>query len=253
MLYFKTFVIYCQGEIMEEFDFSKKILEIRKHSGLKQSDFADKLGVSQVAISNYEKGSRSADVNFVYRLIREFHINPQWFFYDIGTPIEKISFDNNLYNAYLYAAEIAKKNEKIDKLILMLNYFAENQNALHLVSPKIKSIKGQGVFSVAVESWHGRGERMDVVLIKFLKFLEPTSLSCTKDNAKTCFIQALKEFEFSMFAISEKDKSNLVKWVSKELNDLDCYILLLNIPEAIEELKKDINVFNRFRFLFDKK
>ena len=72
----------------------------------------------------------------------------------------------------------------------------------------------------------------------------------TKDNAKTCFIQTLKEFEFSMFAISEKDKSNLVEWVSKELNDLDCYILLLNIPEAIEELKKDINVFNRFRFLF---
>jgi hypothetical protein len=93
---------------------------------------------------------------------------------------------------------------------------------------------------------------MDVVLIKFLKFLEPTSLSCTKDNAKTCFIQALKEFEFSMFAISEKDKSNLVEWVSKELNDLDCYILLLNIPEAIEELKKDINPkFVKFNGIFN--
>lgn len=252
MFYFKIFVIYCQGNFMEIFDFSKKILEIRKQSGLKQSDFAEKLGVSQVAISNYEKGSRSADVNFVYRLIREFHINPQWFFYDIGTPIEKISFNNNLYNAYLGAAEIANKNEKIDELILILNSFAENQNALHLVFPKIKSIKGQGVFSVAVESWHGKGERMDVVLIQFLKFLEPVSLSCTKDNAKTYFIQTLKEFEFSMFAISEKDKSNLVEWVSKELNDLDCYILLLNIPEAIEELKKDINIFNKFRLLFEK-
>lgn len=237
---------------MDKFDFSKKILEIRKQSGLKQSHFAEKLGVSQVAISNYEKGHRSADVNFIYKLISEFHINPQWFFYDIGTPIEKISFNNNLYNAYLYAAEIANKNEKIDELILMLNSFTENQNALHLVFPKIKSIKGQSVFSVAVESWHGKGERMDVVLIKFLKFLEPVSLSCTKDNAKTYFIQTLKEFEFSMFAISEKDKSNLVEWVSKELNDLDCYILLLNIPEAIEELKKDINIFNKFRLLFEK-
>ncbi|QIR75840.2 helix-turn-helix transcriptional regulator [Sulfurospirillum diekertiae] len=237
---------------MKKFDFPEKILEIRKQSGLKQSDFAEKLGVSQVAISNYEKGSRSADVNFVYRLISEFHINPQWFFYDMGMPIEKISFDNSLYTAYLYAAETAKKNEKIDELILMLTSFSENQNALHLVLPKIKSIKGQGVFSIAVESWCGKGERMDIILIKFLRFLEPINLSCAKDNAKIYFIQKLKEFEFSMFAISEKDKSNLVEWVSKELNDLDCYILLLNIPEIIEELKKDINVFNKFRLLFEK-
>jgi len=235
---------------MDKFDFSKKILEIRKQSGLKQSDFAEKLGVSQVAISNYEKGNRSADVNFIYKLISEFHINPQWFFYDIGTPIEKISFDNNLYNAYLYAAEIAKKNEKTSELISVLNSFAENQNALHLVLPKIKSIKGQDVFSIALESWRGKGERMDIILIKLLQFLESASLSCTKDNAKIYFIQKLQEFEFSMFAISEKDKSNLVEWVSKELNNLDCYILLLNIPEAIDELKKDINIFNKFRLLF---
>jgi transcriptional regulator with XRE-family HTH domain len=235
---------------MKKFDFSEKILEIRKQSGLKQSDFAEKLGVSQVAISNYEKGNRLADVNFIYRLIHEFHINPQWFFYGIGTPIERISFDNNLYNAYLYAAEIAKKNEKTSELISVLNSFAENQNALHLVLPKIKSIKGQSVFSIALESWSGRGERMDIILIKLLQFLESASLSCTKDNAKIYFIQRLQEFEFSMFAISAQDKSNLVEWVIKELNDLDCYILLLNIPEAIDELKKDINIFNKFRLLF---
>lgn len=119
------------------FNFQKKIVEIRKKIGLKQSDFAEKLGVSQVAISNYEKGNRLADVNFVYRLIREFHINPQWFFYDIGYMNEESYCEGEINENLLQIEDSANMSEInvegiINRIKIIKSFKFDNELAEYL-------------------------------------------------------------------------------------------------------------------------
>ncbi len=51
---------------------------LRKHLGLTQEEFADKLGIKRAAISNYEIG-RNEPIDAVISLIcREFRVNETW-------------------------------------------------------------------------------------------------------------------------------------------------------------------------------
>ena len=56
----------------------KRIRELRKHLGLTQKEFADRLGIKPTAIANYE-GGRNTPIDAVISLIcREFGVNETW-------------------------------------------------------------------------------------------------------------------------------------------------------------------------------
>ena len=56
----------------------KRIRELRKHLGLTQKEFADRLGIKPTAIANYE-GGRNVPIDAVISLIcREFGVNESW-------------------------------------------------------------------------------------------------------------------------------------------------------------------------------
>ena len=56
----------------------KRIRELRKHLGLTQKEFADRLGIKPSAIANYE-GGRNVPIDAVISLIcREFSVSEKW-------------------------------------------------------------------------------------------------------------------------------------------------------------------------------
>lgn len=62
---------------MEE-DFKINIKRVREATGLTQTEFADLLGVSRGAISYYEKGERTPDIEFLSRVCEVFDLSPNF-------------------------------------------------------------------------------------------------------------------------------------------------------------------------------
>lgn len=56
----------------------RRLMAIRVASGLTQSDFADKLGLSLRAYANYERGEREMPTALFRSLVDTFRIDPLW-------------------------------------------------------------------------------------------------------------------------------------------------------------------------------
>lgn len=57
---------------------SDRIKNLRKELNLKQSDFANKIGIKQAAISAIEKGIRNVTDRIINDICREFNVNEEW-------------------------------------------------------------------------------------------------------------------------------------------------------------------------------
>jgi len=64
----------------------ERLREVKNRSGLDIVKFAEKLGVSKAAISNYIHGRRAPDAYFLYKLCQEFDLNPEWLLFGKGDP-----------------------------------------------------------------------------------------------------------------------------------------------------------------------
>ena len=57
---------------------SDRIKKLRKKLNLNQSNFANKIGIKQAAISAIEKGIRNVTDRIIYDICREFNVNEEW-------------------------------------------------------------------------------------------------------------------------------------------------------------------------------
>lgn len=55
-----------------------RIKEVRKNSGLSQTDFAERLGTTRGVITNLEGGKTTPNDPFVKLICREFNVNESW-------------------------------------------------------------------------------------------------------------------------------------------------------------------------------
>lgn len=61
-----------------ENNFSLKIKELRENLKLTQSEFADNLGVTQAALSAYEKGTRNPTFETIMLVSKKFNVSLDW-------------------------------------------------------------------------------------------------------------------------------------------------------------------------------
>lgn len=69
-----------------------RLLQIRKHYGLNQTDFGQRIGLTPAAISKLEKGERNLTDRVVSDICREFNVNEAWLRNGIG---EMFTYPNN--------------------------------------------------------------------------------------------------------------------------------------------------------------
>lgn len=55
-----------------------RLKKIRKDAGLRQSSFADKVGLGQKTLSNYETGRNQPGEGRLFLIAEKFGVNPQW-------------------------------------------------------------------------------------------------------------------------------------------------------------------------------
>lgn len=57
---------------------AQRIKDLRLEKRLSQVDFAKQLGISQAAVSHYEKGERTPDSAFMHKVCSKFNLNINW-------------------------------------------------------------------------------------------------------------------------------------------------------------------------------
>ncbi|WOE70505.1 helix-turn-helix transcriptional regulator [Hydrogenimonas thermophila] len=218
--------------------FGSNLHQIRKHLNLSQEELAQMLGVGQKAVSNWENGKTEPSIDVIKQICNIFNVSPNFLLGD-GDEVDKI---------FLEAKYVAKKHNKIDHLKYLLEDFISESQTEPLLH-KIKTIKGKTFIQKLGEACSGRGARMLIVLYHFIEHIEKKQLDkLDKDELQ----KQLKSFKMSrkvrakhLFAITEKDKQELAKWVAENLTDDDAASLLQDLPKIKEEIKEEINYPNK--------
>jgi transcriptional regulator with XRE-family HTH domain len=82
-----------------------KIKETRIKRGLKQSDLAEKAGISRVAIGNYERNDRQPGTEQIEKIANALEVSPVdlmgWGYWDKKTNIEQVVSKTNDFENYL--------------------------------------------------------------------------------------------------------------------------------------------------------
>lgn len=140
-------------------------------------------------------------------------------------------------------------DKEIVQIEMDLDNAIDDQANIQQLLGKFKTLKGATLASKFAEMVHGRGERMSVILYKFLQhIIGKVLLPVEKEYAKSNFLNALKSFELRGlhgFLFSEKDKNNLLVWLEQELDDDDYYMILSDIAGMADKLKPLLNIVNR--------
>ncbi len=65
-------------------DIVDRFIEIRKSTGLSQTDFGARVGVGRGMIKNIESRTVAPKENFLKLVCKEYHINPDWLLKGVG-------------------------------------------------------------------------------------------------------------------------------------------------------------------------
>ncbi len=111
-----------------------RLKELRKkHLRLTQSEFGKKIGLTDVAISRYEKGERNITQQVFISICREFNVNEEW----LRTGNGEMFKQENLFdlNEFLKKQEATKLEIEIVKMI-----FSFDKNTRGELISKLKKI-----------------------------------------------------------------------------------------------------------------
>ena len=239
-MYYITNVNICQGINMS---YNNKIQIIIDKMGLSQKDFANKLGVSQNAISHYLLGKRNPDINTIQKLI-DLGVSPLFLFSDSKNPFDET------YKLFSEANKYLNENNK-NELILPMNEFIRKYNLINVIKLKIEKLKGQNFFQKIIEEFSNRGERIIKLLYYFIIYIEESQKDFDFLNIKNSFIAELEKFKLSKkdkivsFEIKDEDKKRLIEWIKEELDDPSIFEIISNTSELKVLLLEELNIFNK--------
>lgn len=134
---------------------NERIKELRKTLDLTQREFADKIGVKQNTVAQYEIGRNIPIDSVIFLICREFNVNEEWLRNGIGEmflPTDKnLAIDN--HNKQILNGEVILMNERIKKLRIMLSLtqqeFAEKlgltKNYISLIENGDRNLSEQSI------------------------------------------------------------------------------------------------------------
>ena len=223
--------------------YNNKIQIIIDKMGLSQKDFANKLGVSQNAISHYLLGKRNPDINTIQKLI-DLGVSPLFLFTNSKNPFDET------YKLFSEANKYLNEDNK-NELISPMNEFIRKYNLINVIKSKIEKIKGQNFFQKIIQEFSNRGERIIKLLYYFIIYIENSQKDFDFLNIKNSFIAELEKFKLSKkdkivsFEIKDEDKKRLIEWIKEELDDPSIFEIISNTSELKVLLLEELNIFNK--------
>lgn len=118
-----------------------RIKLVRKHFGMTQSEFGEKIGIKGNTVTNYENGLRNPSDAVLHSICREFNINESWLRTGEGEMLTKL--DREAEIAQL-AATLFKDEEdsfRTRLIFTLANLNAEELKLLEKIALEIVEIK----------------------------------------------------------------------------------------------------------------
>lgn len=78
------------GERIKKMNLGERIRKTREEKGIKQKDLADKIGISYVMLSQYERGVRTPKYEMVDKIAEALNIDPFYLMYGENNPFKEI-------------------------------------------------------------------------------------------------------------------------------------------------------------------
>lgn len=108
---------------------NERIKQIRKESGLTQSQFAEQIGLKQNSIALLESGKRMPSDQTILSICREFRVQPEWLRTGEGEPFRAPEVDAQLA-AFLAEITDGDSDEFKKRFVSMLSRLRPDQWAL---------------------------------------------------------------------------------------------------------------------------
>lgn len=105
---------------------NNKIKQIREIAKLNQTQFGEKLGVSQKIISNIESAKNEPSLELLKNIINIFQISPAWLILDNN--VSYTSIQNDIDFLFLEAKKIAVEHKEEKKIIDYLEEYILSRN-----------------------------------------------------------------------------------------------------------------------------
>lgn len=94
---------------------NERIKQVRKVCGLKQAEFAERIGVKPSTVTSYETGLRVPSDTVIFSICREFRVSEHWLRTGEGEMFLPVDADEELAQAL---AEIKLSDDKLIKAII---------------------------------------------------------------------------------------------------------------------------------------
>jgi len=106
---------------------NNRLKELRKkHLHLTQSEFGKKIGLTDVAISRYEKGERNITQQVFVSICREFNVNEEWLRTGKGEMFNKANKENEI-SKWVDSVLKDRPNNFKKRLLTVLSTLRENE------------------------------------------------------------------------------------------------------------------------------
>lgn len=98
-------------------EIAKNLLYYRKKSGLTQKELAEKLGVKNTAVSNWESGNNSIDIDTLFRACEIFEVTLNDMYGKYSSTAEKpVTFDGNGLRSEVFNRLMSLTPEEVEKV-----------------------------------------------------------------------------------------------------------------------------------------
>lgn len=110
-------------------DVGKRLLFLRKQAGYKQQEVAEIIGISRAALSYYEKGDRSADIETLYKLCIFYEVSIDYLFgLKSSSSLERSISSINETNQLGFSTEALDKMWGNPDFVLLINDIANHKD-----------------------------------------------------------------------------------------------------------------------------
>lgn len=202
------------------------------------ADLAMHISVSQQTISKWKQRN---SVNAIKKKCIELGIYNE-IFGDLN-PVNEAN-ENQTYKLFDLAFQVAKEKNNVDELENTIANFL----TLNIIKDKFQNMNKEMTFYNYILS--GYKKRISNIIL-LSKVLSNSKIDVTIENAKEKLLELINAYKIELLkdkilhGLNNESKDNLVNWIDMNVDDIEAFVILKNIPIILKYLTENINYLNK--------
>lgn len=235
-------------------EINAKLKNLRNSLNLSVSQISKICNTPERTVGSYERAERQVSVEYLHALNKNFNVNLNWLVTGQGSMFLDSTQSSNIPNDILdiinQAYSLATQNKTEDEFKQKIEHFV----ILQKIEQKFKNIGAEKGFWEKILIPERRKIDYILMLGKPLSSLNKDKVDITIQNAKEILIDLVKNYQLRLIQdkignlMSESRKQEVIAWIKNEIDDLDAFVILNNIPSVLDLFKEIIKPLHKNTF-----